>query len=137
MPSDRRLARYACGEEGSVRPAGNGSAQSACGEEGSVRPAGNDSAQSVSGDEATMKPGGSPARGCMRMWTSSVITTDGDVVPCCYDKNGLHVMGNLENQTFPEIWRGEKYRSFRDKVMMSRSLLNICNGCPEGRRLFY
>ncbi|MCK7537498.1 MAG: SPASM domain-containing protein [Marinilabiliales bacterium] len=55
------------------------------------------------------KAAGSPARGCFRMWTTAVITSDGDVVPCCYDKNAGHPMGNLHNQTFREIWHGEKY----------------------------
>ena len=57
------------------------------------------------------KAAGSPARGCFRMWTTAVITSDGDVVPCCYDKNAGHSMGNLHNQTFREIWHGEKYGS--------------------------
>ena len=101
MPSDHRLARYACGEDGI--------------------------------------PVNGPARkrGCFRMWTSAVITTDGDVVPCCYDKNGLHTMGNLAGMSFSEIWRGKKYESFREKVMRDRKLVDICSNCPEGRRMFF
>jgi len=119
MPSDHRLARYACGEEGSRRPTGHGQAQRACSEED--------------------LPADGPARskGCLRMWTSAVITCDGDVVPCCYDKNGLHTMGNLAAMSFREIWRGEKYESFREKVMHDRRLVDICSSCPEGRRLFF
>jgi radical SAM protein with 4Fe4S-binding SPASM domain len=77
------------------------------------------------------------AKGCLRMWTSAVITCDGDVVPCCYDKNGLHNMGNISEMSFREIWRGEKYESFREKVMRDRKLVDICSTCPEGRRLFF
>jgi len=83
------------------------------------------------------KTGEAPARGCFRMWTSAVITADGDVVPCCFDKNARHVMGHLGNMTFSEIWRGEKYISFRDKVMKSRRLVDICSECPQGRSLFF
>jgi len=79
----------------------------------------------------------SPAKGCMRMWTSAVITTDGDVIPCCYDKNIRHVMGNLGQQTLSEIWRGERYGSFREKVMRNRRQVDICSSCPEGKRLFF
>ncbi len=71
------------------------------------------------------------------MWTSAVITADGDVVPCCFDKNARHVMGNLGDMTFSEIWSGEKYISFRDKVMKSRRLVDICSECPQGRRLLF
>lgn len=89
------------------------------------------------GNDGSWHLSGSPAKGCLRMWTSAVITTDGDVVPCCYDKNGLHVMGNMAHRPFREIWRGEQYRSFREKVMRQRSSVDICINCPEGKRLFF
>jgi len=79
----------------------------------------------------------SPARGCFRMWTTAVITSDGDVVPCCYDKNAGHSMGNLHNLTFREIWHGEKYGAFRDAVIRSRDETDICRNCPQGRRIFF
>lgn len=83
------------------------------------------------------KAAGSPARGCFRMWTTAVITSDGDVVPCCYDKNAGHSMGNLNDLTFREIWYGEKYSAFRDAVMRSRGETDICRDCPQGRRIFF
>jgi radical SAM protein with 4Fe4S-binding SPASM domain len=79
----------------------------------------------------------SPARGCMRMWTTAVITADGDVVPCCYDKNADHSMGNLNNQAFRDIWDGDKYVSFRNAVIRSRGGTDICRNCPQGRRIFF
>ncbi len=87
--------------------------------------------------DGTWKISGTPVRGCLRMWTSAVITTDGDVIPCCYDKNLMHLMGNLEHQTFREIWRGERYSSFREEVMRNRRNVLICSNCPQGRRLFF
>jgi radical SAM protein with 4Fe4S-binding SPASM domain len=83
------------------------------------------------------KIAGVPERGCIRMWTTAVITTDGDVVPCCYDKNASHAMGNLHNQSFSDIWQGQRYRLFRDAVMTSRSMIDICSQCPQGRRIFF
>ncbi|MFZ2285509.1 MAG: radical SAM/SPASM domain-containing protein [Bacteroidales bacterium] len=83
------------------------------------------------------KPSPTPSRGCLRMWTTAVITTDGDVVPCCYDKNAHHVMGNLNSKTLSEIWYSKQYRSFRDSVMKSRSLADICRNCPQGNRIFF
>jgi radical SAM protein with 4Fe4S-binding SPASM domain len=80
---------------------------------------------------------GIPTKGCFRMWTTTVITADGDVVPCCYDKNAGHVMGNIQSRTFREIWYGTRYRSFRDSVMQSRSLTDICRQCPQGKRIFF
>ncbi|MFN2314028.1 MAG: radical SAM/SPASM domain-containing protein [Bacteroidales bacterium] len=87
--------------------------------------------------EGEWKKAAIPSRGCLRMWTTAVITADGDVVPCCYDKNAGHVMGNLNERTFRDIWHGKQYNSFRDTVMKSRSLIDICRDCPQGSRIFF
>ncbi|MCA1741934.1 MAG: SPASM domain-containing protein [Bacteroidales bacterium] len=87
--------------------------------------------------EGEWKKAAIPSRGCLRMWTTAVITADGDVVPCCYDKNAGHVMGNLNERTFRDIWHGKQYNSFRDTVMKSRRLIDICRDCPQGSRIFF
>lgn len=76
-----------------------------------------------------------PERGCLRMWSTAVVTVDGDVVPCCFDKNAAHVMGNIKRQTFREIWHGDRYRAFRKQVLSRRSSVDICRDCPQGTRL--
>ncbi|MFM7725596.1 MAG: radical SAM/SPASM domain-containing protein, partial [Flavobacteriales bacterium] len=37
---------------------------------------------------------------CWRMWQSCVVTWDGKVVPCCFDKDASHVMGDLQKNSF-------------------------------------
>jgi len=76
-------------------------------------------------------------RGCVRMWTTAVITVDGDVIPCCYDKNADYVMGNIREKVFSDIWYGEKYRAFRQGVLKSRSSVSLCKECPQGSQLFF
>lgn len=66
---------------------------------------------------------------CARLWNSAVITWNGDVLPCCFDKNGQFVFGNLTNTTFAEIWKNEKYQIFRQKILKNRKLIAICNNC--------
>ena len=83
------------------------------------------------------KPVRSPSRGCFRMWTTAIVTVDGDVVPCCYDKYAGHAMGNINYQTFSDIWNGEKYKSFRETAIRSRASIDICSGCPQGRRILF
>ena len=91
----------------------------------------------LKGEDGGWRAEESSAKGCLRMWTSTVITTDGDVIPCCYDKNIRHVMGTLGQQTLSQIWRGERYSSFRERVMRNRRQVDICKSCPEGKRLFF
>ena len=71
------------------------------------------------------------------MWTTAIVTVDGDVVPCCFDKHAGHAMGNINDKTFSEIWNGEKYSSFRESVMNSRASVDICANCPQGKRILF
>jgi radical SAM protein with 4Fe4S-binding SPASM domain len=69
---------------------------------------------------------------CWKMWHSCVITWDGAVVPCCFDKDASHSMGNINEMPFKEIWEGEKYRKFRQSLLSSRKEIDICKNCTEG-----
>ena len=69
---------------------------------------------------------------CWKLWHSSVITWDGYVVPCCFDKDAQFNMGNLNNSSFDEIWQGEKYNNFRKKLIKGRKSISICQNCSEG-----
>ncbi len=71
---------------------------------------------------------------CFRMWSSSVITWDGLIVPCCFDKDAEHKLGNLKKQSFKDIWKGKKYNKFRNDVFSHRNKIDICQNCTEGTR---
>jgi len=73
---------------------------------------------------------------CWKMWHSCVITWDGKVVPCCFDKDAHYVMGNLQDQSFKEIWQSEKYNSFRASLLRSRSEIEMCRNCTEGTKVW-
>lgn len=74
-------------------------------------------------------------RHCFRMWSSCVITWDGWVVPCCYDKDARYRMGNIFEEPFEKIWRGKKYQDFRSKILSNRENIDICQNCAEGMGL--
>ena len=69
---------------------------------------------------------------CLRLWIIPVVTWDGKVVPCCFDKNAEHIMGNLNESSFRDIWRSEKYNRFREKVLRNRKEILICRNCTSG-----
>lgn len=73
---------------------------------------------------------------CWRMWSGAVITWDGRVVPCCFDKDAQHQMGSVDNQSFKEVWRGDAYANFRRALLTSRSEIDICKNCSEGTRVW-
>ncbi len=72
---------------------------------------------------------------CFRMWTSAVICWDGNIVPCCFDKDARHLLGNIKNLIFREIWNGREYNDFRRMLLKKRETVEICSNCTEGTGL--
>jgi len=73
---------------------------------------------------------------CWKLWHSCVITWDGRIVPCCFDKDAHHQLGDLKQQTFAEIWQSEAYVRFRRSVLKSRKEIDICANCSEGTQVW-
>ncbi len=69
---------------------------------------------------------------CWKMWHSCVVTWDGSIIPCCFDKDAKYVMGNIHNQPFRQIWNDEKYLEFRTRLFRNRKKIDICQNCTEG-----
>ena len=70
------------------------------------------------------------------MWSSTVITVDGKLVPCCFDKDASHLLGNIEDQSIREIWKGKDYHEFRKNVLTQREKIDICKNCSEGSKVW-
>jgi radical SAM protein with 4Fe4S-binding SPASM domain len=72
------------------------------------------------------------ANHCWKLWHSCVITWDGLVVPCCFDKDAQHRLGDLKKTAFRELWQSEAYYGFRRAVLKGRDQIEICKNCTEG-----
>lgn len=73
---------------------------------------------------------------CWKMWQSCVITWDGRVVPCCFDKDAHHVLGAVSQRSFKEIWYGSAYHEFRSNLLKGRNQIEICRNCTEGTNVW-
>ena len=73
---------------------------------------------------------------CWRMWQGCVVTWDGLVVPCCFDKDAEHQMGDLKENDFKEVWNSKNYNQFRSSILKSRSEIDICTNCTEGTKVW-
>jgi radical SAM protein with 4Fe4S-binding SPASM domain len=73
---------------------------------------------------------------CWKLWHAPVITWDGVVVPCCFDKDAKHAMGDLKESDFKDVWRGEAYGRFRSSILRSRKEIDICKNCSEGTKVW-
>jgi radical SAM protein with 4Fe4S-binding SPASM domain len=73
---------------------------------------------------------------CWRMWHSCVITWDGKVVPCCFDKDAEFVLGEVEKEDFARLWKNDSYKNFRKTLLTSRSQIEMCKNCSEGSQVW-
>lgn len=73
---------------------------------------------------------------CWKMWHSCVITWNGAVVPCCFDKDAQHQLGQLKNFPMKEIWFGKPYQNFRKAILNGRKEIDICRNCSEGTKVW-
>ena len=77
-----------------------------------------------------------PRNQCWKMWHSNVVTWDGKVVPCCFDKDAQHLLGDLNKESFSQIWKSQDYHRFRQRVFKSRKEIDICSNCSEGTNIW-
>lgn len=65
---------------------------------------------------------------CNDVFTNLMVKTDGTVIPShgrCYNST----MGNLYENTLPEIWNSKHYGDFRKALVNAGGLLPACNRC--------
>ncbi|RYG05830.1 MAG: radical SAM protein [Chitinophagaceae bacterium] len=73
---------------------------------------------------------------CWRMWHSCVMTWDGRIVPCCFDKDADHQLGTLQDHSFRDVWFSDAYRRFRHTLIQRRADIEMCKNCTEGAKVW-
>lgn len=68
---------------------------------------------------------------CFRLWSGAVIDVEGNVRPCCFDKGGEYILGNLYHEDFMQVWKGETAVRFRHQVLSERGSIDICCNCTS------
>lgn len=68
---------------------------------------------------------------CWKMWSSCVIAWNGNVLPCCFDKNHTFTFGNICDTDLQTIWFSKQYQRFRDIVQSQRKEIDMCRNCSE------
>lgn len=64
---------------------------------------------------------------CRRVWSGVVITTNGEVLPCCYDKGHQFAYGNIMNAPLKELFGNDKANAFRRAALKEQP--SICKEC--------
>ncbi len=66
---------------------------------------------------------------CWRLWNSVVITWDGTVVPCCYDKDAQYAFGSVYEGNLFDLVKNEKFKTFAFRVLTDQQSIDICRNC--------
>jgi len=69
---------------------------------------------------------------CKFLWDQLVVLHDGRVPLCCLDYDGQVVVGNMLNETIPQIWNGarlNKIRHFHTNMEMGK--IPTCAACNQ------
>ena len=64
---------------------------------------------------------------CDHPWYRLVVNWDGQVVPCCYDREGVYEFGNAA-EGMAAVWNGERLQAFR-RAVKSPEHPTICQRC--------
>lgn len=66
---------------------------------------------------------------CWRVWSGAVINVDGELLPCCYDKNCDYSYGNVFSFPISILWNNKKAVLFRNTILKNKKAIYICNNC--------
>lgn len=70
---------------------------------------------------------------CSKQWGSAVISWDGQMAPCCYDKDLEYSPGNIIYDPLKTLWKNKRLTNFRKAVLTNKSSIGMCRNCMEGR----
>lgn len=65
---------------------------------------------------------------CYRLWSGCVVTTSGEVLPCCYDKAHAYSFGNILTDSLATLFRSSVANGFRRSVLQNKGI-DICRNC--------
>lgn len=66
---------------------------------------------------------------CEAVYRTINILWNGDVVPCCFDLNGLLIMGNIKEDHLANIWNNAKFVELRRRLAKNEKLTEPCLNC--------
>ncbi len=73
-----------------------------------------------------------PRQACADLWFKMVILHSGDVVLCCNDYAGSHIVGNVLSSGVAEVWHSARIISLRENHAEGHfACTALCRGCHE------
>jgi radical SAM protein with 4Fe4S-binding SPASM domain len=76
-----------------------------------------------------------PKNKCLRTLAGVVVSSDGEILPCCQDKQAKNSFGNIQNG-FARVIKGDKREDFLNTIYFSKHMHSICRNCPEAMKVY-
>lgn len=67
---------------------------------------------------------------CYKMISTTVLTQDGSLVPCCMDKDALFSYGNINTNSVAQANQSKENEKFHSMTIHKKQALSICRNCP-------
>jgi MoaA/NifB/PqqE/SkfB family radical SAM enzyme len=83
---------------------------------------------------------------CLNPFEQFIVRPTGEISLCCCDAWGQYTLGDLSKESIMDVWHGKKFNSVREKILMGREQLMLCDACdmlgnanvmPDGKHLTY
>ncbi len=75
--------------------------------------------------------GNASRKPCLVPFYSAIVSTDGDLSPCCHHTIRGVCVGNVLREGFAAVWNGPSMADFRRKLRTDRCGDRVCASCPE------
>lgn len=67
---------------------------------------------------------------CYKMLSTTVITQDGYMIPCCMDKNAQFSYANIKESKIASANKNKETRDFQKLIISKKNKVSICQNCP-------
>ena len=67
---------------------------------------------------------------CYKMLSTTVVTQDGSIVPCCMDKNAQFSYANIKETKIATANKSKESRDFQKLIISKKNKVSICQNCP-------
>ncbi|PLX17490.1 MAG: hypothetical protein C0599_13535 [Salinivirgaceae bacterium] len=76
-----------------------------------------------------------PKNKCLRALSGVVVSSDGEILPCCHDKQAENSFGKVADGFVSNV-QGEKRKEFLKTIYLSEQMHPICKNCPEAMKVY-
>jgi len=73
---------------------------------------------------------------CRKIWTETIVMSNGKVALCCIDADGEVVLGDFNKQTLRQIWESAKFKKIREfHLNYEADKITLCKNCLHPYRM--